>query len=94
MIWYSHLSKSFPQLVIIHTVKGFSIINETEIDVLLKFPCLLNNPMNVGNLISSSFFFSVTNLDIWKFLVHMMLKLSMQNFKHALTRIGDECDFV
>ena len=84
MIWYSHLSKSFPQLVIIHTVKGFSIINETEIDVLLKFPCLLNNPMNVGNLISSSFFFSKLSLDIWKHLFHIMLKPSMQDFKHDL----------
>ena len=92
MIWYSHLSKSFPQLVIIYTVKGFNIVNETEIDVLLKFPSFLNNPANAGNLISSSFFFSKLNLDTWKFLFHIMLKPSMQHFKHDFTSMGNECN--
>ena len=64
MVWYSHLSKSIPQLVMIHTVKGFSIVDETERDVFLKFPCFLYNPANVGNLISSSSSFSKSSLDI------------------------------
>ena len=74
MVWYSHLSKGFPQFVMIHTVKGFNIVNETEIDVFLKLPCFLYNLGNVGNLISSSSSFSKPSLDIWKFLVRMMLK--------------------
>ena len=91
MVWYSHLSKNFPQFIMIHTVKGFSTVDETEVDVFLKFPCFLYNPGNVGKLISSSFFFSVTHLDIWNFFVHVMLMPSMQDFKHDLTRMGDGC---
>ena len=101
MVWYSHLSKSFPQFVMIHIVKGFSVVNETEIgfsvvneteiDVFLKFSCFLYNPANVGNLITSSSSFSKPSLDIWKFLVCIMLKPSMQDFKHDLTSMGDEC---
>ena len=75
----------------IHSVQGFSIVNETEINVFLKFPCFLYNSANVGNLISSSFSFSKPSLDIWKFLVHIMLKPSMQDFKHGLTSMGDVC---
>ena len=76
----------------IHTVKDFSIVDETEVDVFLEFPCFLSDPVNVGNLISGSFSFSAPSLDIWKFLVHVMLKPSMQNFKHDLTSMGDECN--
>ena len=94
MVWYSHLSKSFPQFVMIHTVKGFSVVDETEIDVFLKFPCFLYNPANVGNLLSGSSSFSKLSLDIWKFLVHIMLEPSMQDFKHDLTSMGDECPMV
>ena len=93
MVWYSHLSKSFPQFVMIHTVKGFSVVNETKLDVFLKFPCFLYNPANIGNWISSSSSFSKLNLDIWKFLVGIMLNQpSMQDFKHDLTSMGDECN--
>ena len=74
MVWYSHLFNNFPQFVVIHRVKGFSIVNETEIDVFLKFPCFLYNPVNVGSLISSSSSFSKPSLGIWKFLVCIMLK--------------------
>ena len=91
MVWYSHLSKSFPQFVMIHTVKGFSIVDETEVDVFLEFPCFLYNPVNVGNLISRSSPFSKPSLDIWKFLVHITLKPSIKDFKHDLTSMGDEC---
>ena len=90
MVWYSHLSKSFPQFVMIHTVKSFSIVNETEIDVILKFPCFLYCPANVGNLISSSSSFFKPSLDIWTFLFGIMLKPGMQNFKYDLTSMGDE----
>ena len=88
MGWYSHLSESFPQFVMIPTVKGFSVVDET--DVFLKFPCFLYNLANVGNLISSSSSFSKPSLDIWKFLVLIMLKPSIQDFKHDLTSMGDE----
>ena len=81
MVWYSHLSKSFPPFVMIHTVKGFSVVNETEIDVFLQFSCFLYNPVNVGSLNSSSSSFSKPSLDIWKFLVHIMQKPSMYDFK-------------
>ena len=91
MVWYYHLSKSYPQFVMIYTVKGFSVVNETEIDVFLKFPCFLYNPGNIGNLISSSSSFSKLCLDSWTFLVRIMLKPSMQDFKHDLTSMGDEC---
>ena len=76
----------------IHTVKGFSVVNETQVDVFLEFPCFLYDPANVGNLISGSSAFSKHSLDIWKFLVRIMLKPSMHDFKHDLTRMGDECN--
>ena len=92
MVWYSHLSKSFPQLVMIHTVKGFSVVDETEIDVFLKFPRFLYNPANVDNLVSSFSSFSKPSLDIWKFLVRITLKPSLQDFMHLLISMRDECD--
>ena len=74
----------------IHVVKGFGVVDETEVDVFLEFPSFLSDPANVSNLISSSSSFSKPNLNIWKFLVCIMLKPSMQDFKHDLTSIGDE----
>jgi len=76
----------------IHTVKGFSIVDETEVDVFPEFPCFLYDPANVGNLISCSSSFSKPSLDICKFLICIMLKPSMQDFKDDLTSIGDECN--
>ena len=76
----------------IHTVKGFSIVDETEVDVFLEFPCFLYDPANVGNLISGSPAFSKPSLDVWKFLVRIMLKPSKQDFKHDLTSMEDECN--
>ena len=85
------LFKSFPQFVMIHTVKGFSLVNETKVDFFfLEFPCFLYDPANVGNLISDSSAFSKPSFDVWKFLVCIMLKPSMQDFKHDLTSKGDE----
>ena len=89
MVWYSHLSKRFPQFVMIHTVKGFRVVDETEIDDLLKFPCFRYNSVNVGNLIPSSSSFSKPSLEIWKFLVRIMLKPSLQDFKYDLTSMED-----
>ena len=87
MVWYSHLFKNFPQFVMIHTVKGFSVVDETEVDVFLKFPCFLCDLAHVGNLMSGSSTFSKPSLDIWKFLVHIILRPSMQDFKHDLTSL-------
>ena len=74
MVWYSHLFKNFSQFVVIHTVKGFSLVNEAEINVFLEFSCLLCDPPDVGNLISGSSAFSKSSLNIWEFLVHVLLK--------------------
>ena len=92
MVWYSHLFKSFPQLVMIHAIKGFSIVNETEVDVFLEFLCFLYDLTNAGNLISGSSAFSKPSFNTWKLLVHVTLKPRMQNFKHDLTSMGDECN--
>ena len=80
MVWYSHLFKSYLQFVMIHTVKDFSVVDETVVDVFLESPCFLYDPANVGNLISGSSAFSKSSLNIWKFLVHTMLKAGMQKF--------------
>ena len=92
MVLYSHLSKSFPQLIMIHTDKGFDVVDETEVDVFLEFPWFLYDPANVGNLISGFSSFYKPNLDIWMFLVRIMLKPSMQDFKRFLTSMADECN--
>ena len=84
MVWYSHLFKNFPHFVVIHTVKGFSIVNEAEVDIFLEFPCFLHDPINVGNLISGSSAFSKPSLCIWKFSVHILLKPSLKDFEHYL----------
>ena len=82
MVWYSHLFKNFPQFVVIHTTKGFSIANEAKVDVFLKSPCFLYVPTNVGNLISGSSAFSNSSLNIWKLSVHILLKPSLKDFEH------------
>ena len=82
MIWYSHL-RIF-QFVAIHTVKGFSIVNEAEVDVYLEFSCFFYDPMDVGNLISGSSAFSKSSVYIWKFSVHVLLKSSFKDFEHCL----------
>ena len=87
MVWYSHLLKVFPQFVVIHTVETFSIVNEAEVDVLLEFSCLFYNPMDAGNLISSSSAFSISNLNIWKFTVDVLLKPGLEKFEHYFASI-------
>ena len=85
MIYYSHLFVDCLQFVVIHTVKGFSIVSEAEMYVFLEFPCFFYDLADVGNLISGSSAFSKSNLNIWKFLVHVLLKSSLGNFEHYFT---------
>ena len=85
--WYSHLLKNFPQRVVIHTAKGFGIVNKAEIDVFLEFPCFFDDPVDVGNLISGSSAFSKSSLNIWKFTVHLLLKAGLENFEHYFASV-------
>ena len=81
MVWNSHLLKSFPQFIVIHRVKGFSVVNEAEVDVFLELSCFLYDPVDVGNLISGSSAFSKPSLNIWRFLIYVLLKSCLENFK-------------
>ena len=83
-VWYSHLFKKFSQFVVIHTVKGFRVVNEAEVDVFLEFSYFFYDPVDVGNLISGSSIFSKSSLYIWNFLVHTLLKPSLKEFEHNL----------
>ena len=89
---HSHLLKNFPQFVVIHTVKGFNVINEAEVDVFLEFSCFFYNPMDVGDLISGSSAFSKASLNNWKFTVHVLLKPHLKNFEHYFASVWDECN--
>ena len=84
VVWYSYLFKNFPQFVVSHTVKGFRVVSEAEVDVFLELLCFLHDPMNVGNLISDSSASSKPSLYIYKFLVHVLLKPSLNDFEHNL----------
>ena len=87
MACYFHLSKNFPQFVVIHTVKGFSIVHEAEVDVLLEFSCFFHDPGDVGNFFSGSSAFSKSSLYIWKFSVHVLLKPGLENFENYFARV-------
>ena len=87
MVWYSYLSKNFPQFVVIHTVKSFGILNKTEVDIFLELSCFFDDPTDVGNLISGSSAFSKSSLNIWKFMVHVLLKPGLENFEHYFTSV-------
>ena len=87
MVWYSHLFKNFLQFVVIHTVKGFGIVTKAEIDVSLELSCFFNDPVDIDNLISGSSSFSRSNLNIWKFTVHVLLKPGLENFEHYFTSV-------
>ena len=86
-----HLFQDFPQFIVIHTVKGFGIVNKAEIDVFLEVSCFFHDPADVGNLISGSSAFSKTSLIMWKFMVHVLLKTGLENFEHYFTNMWDEC---
>ena len=91
VVWHSHFFKDFPQFVVIHTFKGFSIVNEAEVDVFLEFPCFLYDSTNVGNLVFGSSAFSKSSLNIWNFLVHILLNLSLKkDFEHYLAIMWNE----
>ena len=90
VVWYSHLFKNFPHFVVIHTVKGFHMVNETDVDVFLQFPCFFYDPTNVGNLISGSSAFSKSSLYIWNFSVQVPLKSSLKDFNHNLTSMQND----
>ena len=85
MVWYSHLLKNFPPFLVIHTVKGFGVVNKAEVDVFLELSCFFCDQADVGNLISGSSAFPKTSLNIWKFMVHVLLKFGLENFKHYFT---------
>ena len=87
MVWYSHLFQNFPQSVVIHTVKGFSVVNKAEVDVFLEFSCFFYDPVDAGNLIFGSSALSKSSLNIWKFTVHVLLKPGLENFEHYFTSV-------
>ena len=87
MIWDAHPFQNFPQFIVIHTVKGFGIVNKAEIHVFLELSCFFNDPVDVGNFISGSSAFSKTSLNIWKFMVHIFMKPGLETFEHYFTRV-------
>ena len=93
VVWYSHFFKNFP-VCVIHTVKGFGIVNKAEVDVFLELSCFFYNPTDVGNLISGSSAFSKSSLKIWKFTIHVLLKPGLENFECYFASVWDECNCV
>ena len=87
MAWYSHLCQNFPQFIVVHTVKGFGIINKAEIDVFLELSCFFNNPTDVGNLIFGSSAFSKYSLNICKIVVHGLLNPGLENFEDYFAKV-------
>ena len=82
MVWYSYLFQNFPEFVVIHTVKCFSVVNKAKVDAFLELSCFFNDPVDVGNLISGSSALSKSSLNIWKLMVHVLLKPDLENFEH------------
>ena len=87
MVWYSHLFKNFPQFVVIHTAKGFGIVNKAEVDAFLELSCVFDDPTDVGNVISGSSAFSKSSLNIRKFMAHVLLKPDLENFEHHFASV-------
>ena len=87
IVWYAHLFQNFPQFIEIHPVKGFGIVNKAELDVFLELSFIFDDPADVGNLIFGSSAFSKTSLNTWKFTLHILLKLGLENFEHYFTRV-------
>ena len=92
VVWYFHLLKNFPQFVVIHAVKGFGVVNKAEVDVFLELSCFFDDLLDVGNLISGSFAFSKSSLNIRKFTVHILLKPCLENFEYYFASVWDECN--
>ena len=87
MVWHSHLLKNFPQFVVIHTVKGFGVVNKAEVDVFPELSCFFYDPTDVGNLISGSSAFSKSSFNIWNFMVHMLLRPGLEDFEHYFASV-------
>ena len=87
MVRYSYLFKNFPQFVVVHTIKGFGVVNKAEVGIFLELSCFFDDPMDVGNLISGSSAFSKSSLNIWKFTVHVLLKPGLENFEHYFASV-------
>ena len=94
VVWYSHLLKNFPQFIVIHTVKGFGVVNKAEVDIFLELSCSFEDPVDVAKLISGFSAFSKASLNIWKFTVHILLKTGLENFDHYFASMWDECNYV
>ena len=93
VVWYSHLFQNFPQFVVIHTVKGFGIVNKAEIDIFLELSCFFDDPADVGNLIFGFSSSSKSSLNIWKFTTHVLLKPGLEIFEHYFASMWDGCNF-
>ena len=91
VVSYAHLFKNFPQFVVIHTVKGFGVVNKAKVDVFVELSCFFDDPADAGNLISGSSTVSKSSLNIWKFMVQVLLKPSLENFEHYFPSVWDEC---
>ena len=94
VVWYSHLFQNFPQFLVIHTVKVFGVVNKVKVDVFLELSFFFHDPADVGNLISGSSAFSKTSLNIWKFMVPVLLKPGLENSEHYFASMWDECNCV
>ena len=92
VVWYSHLLKNFPQFLVIHTVKGFGIVNKAEVDIFMELSWFFHDPADVGNLICGSSAFSKSSLNIWTFSVHVLLKPGLENFEYYFASMWDECN--
>ena len=92
VVWYSHLFKNFPQFLVIHAVKSFGIVSKAEVNIFLGLSCFFDDPADVGNLISGSSAFCKSSLNIWKFMIHILLKPSLENYDHYFNSMWDECN--
>ena len=92
VVWYYHLFQNFPQFIVIHTVKGFGVVNKAEVYLFMELSCFFDDPTDTGNLISGSSAFSKSSLNIWNFLVHVMLKPGLENFEHYFASGWDKCN--
>ena len=91
MAWYSHLFKDYSKFVVIHAVKGFGIAKKAKVDVLLELSCFFDHPADIVTLISGSSAFSKSSLNIWMFMIHILLKTGLKNFKHYFASVREEC---